>query len=79
MARARDGRHVVEPNGSGGHLGEDGRPSFSLRAFLHHEAFGGILLLASALVALVWANSPWSEHYTNLWRVKVQLGAVRFN
>ncbi|MEZ4655563.1 MAG: Na+/H+ antiporter NhaA [Candidatus Eisenbacteria bacterium] len=36
--------------------------------FLHTEASGGILLLAAALVALLWANSGWSQSYTELWK-----------
>ncbi|MCA9729546.1 MAG: Na+/H+ antiporter NhaA, partial [Candidatus Eisenbacteria bacterium] len=36
--------------------------------FLHTEASGGILLLAAALVALLWANSGWSQSYTDLWK-----------
>jgi NhaA family Na+:H+ antiporter len=31
---------------------------------LRQETVGGMLLLAGAVVALVWANSPWSEAYT---------------
>ncbi|WP_019809467.1 Na+/H+ antiporter NhaA, partial [Saccharomonospora halophila] len=31
---------------------------------LRLETVGGMLLLAGAVVALVWANSPWSEAYT---------------
>ena len=34
---------------------------YALRTFIHDEAFGGILLLACAIVAFVWANSPWNE------------------
>jgi NhaA family Na+:H+ antiporter len=30
---------------------------------LRKETIGGALLLAGALIALIWANSPWSEHY----------------
>jgi len=30
---------------------------------LRKETIGGILLLAGAVVALVWANSPWSDAY----------------
>lgn len=30
---------------------------------LRKETVGGVLLLAAALVALVWANSPWSSFY----------------
>ncbi|WP_019813365.1 Na+/H+ antiporter NhaA [Saccharomonospora saliphila] len=31
---------------------------------LRQETVGGMLLLTGAVVALVWANSPWSEAYT---------------
>jgi len=34
--------------------------------FLHWEAAGSIVLLACAVVALVWANSPWAESYHDL-------------
>ena len=33
---------------------------------LRQETIGGALLLAGALVALVWANSPWAAGYTSL-------------
>jgi len=39
---------------------------FSLREFVHDEAFSGILLLLCALTALIWANSPWGETYDAL-------------
>jgi len=35
--------------------------------FLHIEASGGVLLAVAAVVALVWANSPWSAAYHDLW------------
>ena len=35
--------------------------------FLEIEAAGGILLTAAAAIALVWANSPWSASYHELW------------
>ncbi|MGX4689235.1 Na+/H+ antiporter NhaA [Streptomyces sp. JNUCC 63] len=38
-----------------------------VRAFLTTEAGSVGLLLAAVVVALVWANSPWSEAYTSLW------------
>jgi NhaA family Na+:H+ antiporter len=37
------------------------------RDFLKTEASGAILLASSAIVALIWANSPWSESYESLW------------
>jgi Na+:H+ antiporter, NhaA family len=41
--------------------------------FLAIEAASGILLLAAAAVALVWANSPWRQSYTALWHVPLGL------
>jgi len=38
-----------------------------LRDFLHTEAAGGVLLVIAAAVALIWANSPWSASYHQLW------------
>lgn len=35
-----------------------------LADLLRQETVGGMLLLIGAVVALVWANSPWSETYT---------------
>ena len=35
-------------------------------AALRTETVGGALLLAAAVVAIVWANSPWSEGYAAL-------------
>lgn len=53
--------------------------AFSIREFAHNEAAGGILLLACALIALIWANSPWRDAYDDLWQTKLTLGAVHFN
>ena len=44
------------------------------REFVHLEAAGGIVLLAAAAVALVWANSPWAGAYTALWHTPVTVG-----
>lgn len=38
-----------------------------VRSFLVTEAGSAGPLLAAALVALLWANSPWSEEYFSLW------------
>ena len=45
-----------------------------INRFLHVEASGGILLLAAAVVALVWANSPWSASYRDLWTTELTVG-----
>ena len=46
--------------------------------FFRLEAAGGILLLVAAVVALAWANSPWSAAYFDLWQtpVAVDVGPV---
>ena len=49
-----------------------------LRNFLHTEASGGILLLAAAVVALVWVNSPLGGTYTALWEAPLALRVGEF-
>lgn len=55
-----------------------GRP---LERFLEIEAASGIVLLMAAAVALVWANSPWADSYTQFWHttVGIQIGGFRFD
>ncbi len=47
-----------------------------LRDFLQQEASAGLLLVAAAVVALIWANSPWSDSYFDLWNLEA---AVELN
>ncbi len=37
------------------------------RQFAQIQASGGILLLLATVLAMVWANSPWSDSYFGLW------------
>ena len=39
--------------------------------FLRSEVLGSIVLLLCTLVALFWANSPWSESYLHLLHTKI--------
>jgi Na+:H+ antiporter, NhaA family len=32
------------------------------------------MLLVAALIALLWANSPWAAAYTALWQTELSLG-----
>jgi NhaA family Na+:H+ antiporter len=41
--------------------------------FLAVEAAGGVVLVAAAVVALVWANSPWRASYETLWSTDLTL------
>jgi NhaA family Na+:H+ antiporter len=52
-----------------------GRP---VRNFLRIEAAGGILLLAATIVALVWANSPWSDSYHEILEthITIEIGGL---
>lgn len=45
---------------------------------LRHEAAGGIVMLVAAVVAIVWANSPWSQSYVDMWSTPllIELGDV---
>ena len=45
---------------------------------LAHEAAGGVVMLLAAVVAIGWANSPWSDSYTRLWAtpLRIELGSV---
>ena len=49
--------------------------------FFRKEAASGILLLAAAVVALVWANSPFAASYFGLWNapVTVDVGALEIS
>ncbi len=42
--------------------------------FAHTASSGGIVLLLAAVVALVWANSPWWESYHHLWESELGIG-----
>ena len=45
-----------------------------LRGFLLTEAGSAGLLLAAAILALAWANSPWSDAYESLWGTRATIG-----
>lgn len=44
-----------------------------VREFLRVEAAGSLLLMLAAVVALVWANSPWASSYDALWHTHLVL------
>jgi Na+:H+ antiporter, NhaA family len=47
--------------------------------FADKSSSGGILLIAAAIVALAWANSPWGDIYTKLWETKLSIGLGDFS
>jgi len=49
-------------------------PRSMLESFIHSEISGSIPLFAATVVALVWANSPWSASYFALWKLPLKIG-----
>src|SRR3954467_11004986 len=47
-----------------------------VRDFLSTETGSAAVLLAAAVAALVWANSPWSDSYESVWttHLSIQIG-----
>lgn len=47
------------------------------RRFAATEAAGGVALLVCTIIALIWANSPWSATYERVWEmhIRVSLGS----
>src|SRR3954469_16771125 len=60
-----------------------GRGSYAeatrIAAVLRKETVGGALLLAGTVLALAWANSPWSESYAALRDTTVGPGSVHLH
>ncbi|MDP1676743.1 MAG: Na+/H+ antiporter NhaA [Bacteroidota bacterium] len=42
--------------------------------FFHSSTSGGIVLLVCTAIALLWANSPWSDSYFSLWEEHFSIG-----
>jgi NhaA family Na+:H+ antiporter len=49
-------------------------PKSMFDRFVHSETSGSILLFGATVVALIWANSPWSASYFALWKLPLKLG-----
>lgn len=47
--------------------------------FLKSEQTAGIFLFVSSVVALVWANSPLSEHYKALWHFDLSISIAGYS
>lgn len=46
--------------------------------FVKIESFGGILLFSATIIALIWANSPYSHIYESLWQYKIGINTQNF-
>lgn len=45
----------------------------AFQQFIAKEAFGGILLFFAAILAVIIANSPWSQGYYDLWHLPLSV------
>lgn len=55
------------------HSHDPGKRRGLFERFLHSQVSGSIVLLACTAIALVWANSPWSESYFHILHTKIGL------
>lgn len=46
--------------------------------FVKIESFSGILLFSATIIAMIWANSPFAESYTDLWGFKLGITSETF-
>ncbi|MEX2081586.1 MAG: Na+/H+ antiporter NhaA [Dehalococcoidia bacterium] len=74
----------MEPESGGSGLQEAGRRFIAqavarpLQSFIRTEAASGIILLAGAIIALLWVNSPWDESYFDLWHQQLSIDLAIF-
>jgi NhaA family Na+:H+ antiporter len=52
--------------------------SESFKDFFRSSTSGGIVLLVCTAIALLWANSPWSENYFAVWEENISIGVGNF-
>ena len=50
------------------------RVLLTVERFLHIEAVSGVVLIAAALLALLWVNSPLAQSYHTLWHTPLTFG-----
>ena len=43
------------------------------------ESFSGILLFGATIIAIIWANSPYSHIYESLWQYKIGINTQDFD
>ncbi|GGH11635.1 Na+/H+ antiporter NhaA [Silvibacterium dinghuense] len=48
-----------------------------IQTFIHTQGVSSAFLLAAAVIALAWANSPWREAYFHAWHIEVSLSGLK--
>jgi len=54
--------------------GPRSRLTVAFQDFAKRGVLSGVLLMLATAIALVWANSPWSESYFHLWEARLSIG-----
>jgi NhaA family Na+:H+ antiporter len=47
-----------------------------IQQFIHIQGISSFFLLAAAIIALIWANSPWQESYHHVWEMQLTLSRL---
>jgi NhaA family Na+:H+ antiporter len=53
------------------HMKDSSRSAAMFDRFFHSEVSGSFVLMACTIVALAWANSPWSQNYADFTHIEV--------
>jgi len=48
-----------------------------IQRFIHIQGISSFALLGAAVLALVWANSPWHDSYHHVWEMELSLSRLR--
>jgi Na+:H+ antiporter, NhaA family len=48
-----------------------------VQEFIHIQGISSVVLLGAAIIALIWANSPWHDSYHHVWEMELQLGQLQ--
>jgi NhaA family Na+:H+ antiporter len=48
-----------------------------IQEFIHIQGISSGVLLGAAIIALIWANSPWHDSYHHVWEMELQLGRLQ--
>ncbi len=49
-----------------------------IQKFISNQTTSGMVLFGTAMIALIWANSPWSEAYHATWAHELSIGYDQF-
>ncbi len=47
-----------------------------IQRFIHIQGISSVILLAAAVIALLWANSPWHDTYHHVWEMELKLSRL---